>query len=68
DSSFATLQENMPKTMKSVTLHTIRKWEHCMYRWMHAYRDVFFEKDAQLKVKQFSSPPIVVFRRVWREL
>ena len=64
DSSFATLQENMPKALKSVDLHTIRKCEHRMYRWMDAYRDGLSAKDAQLKVKQFSSRKYTSHRRV----
>jgi hypothetical protein len=38
DYTFKTLQENMPKALAAVKLSTIRKWEHCMIRWMEAYR------------------------------
>jgi adenylate kinase family enzyme len=64
DYTFATLQENMPKALKSVDVHTIRKWEHRMFRWMDAYRDNLSAKDAQLKVKLFSSRQYTSHRRV----
>jgi hypothetical protein len=44
------LKENLAEE-----LETIRKWEHWMIRWMEAYRGGLGAKDAQLKVKEFSS-------------
>jgi hypothetical protein len=55
DYTFDTLKENMPKALASVPLHTIRRWEHRMYRWMEAYRSGLGTKDAQLQVWMFSS-------------
>ena len=55
DYSFTTLQENMPNALASVSVETIRKWEHRMKRWMEAYGDGLGAKDAQFQVKKFSS-------------
>jgi len=55
DYTFTTLQENMPKALESVEIHTIRKWEHRMKRWMEAYVSGLGAKDAQFQVKAFSS-------------
>ena len=55
DYTFDTLKDNMPKALASVKLHTIRRWEHRMFRWMEAYRSGLETKDAQLHVKKFSS-------------
>ncbi|THU77097.1 hypothetical protein K435DRAFT_703159 [Dendrothele bispora CBS 962.96] len=54
----------MPKALASVSIATIRKWEHRMRRWMEAYRDGLNAKDAQLKVRQFSSRTYTSHRRV----
>lgn len=64
DYSFATLQENMPKALASVSVETIRKWEHRMQRWMEAYRDGLGAKDAQKQVKKFSSTRYTSHRRI----
>jgi len=64
DYTFQGLQENLPKALKSVALETIRKWEHRMYRWMDAYRTGLSARDAQFKVKQFSSKKYTSHRRV----
>jgi hypothetical protein len=55
DYTFTTLQENMPKALESVGIHTIRKWKHRMKRWMGAYGSGLGAKDAQCQVKTFSS-------------
>ena len=64
DYTFQGLQENLPKALKSVALETIRKWEHRMYRWMDAYRNGLSARDAQFKVKEFSSKKYSSHRRV----
>ena len=64
DYTFPGLQENLPKALKAVALETIRKWEHRMYRWMDAYRGGLSARDAQFKVKQFSSRKYTSHRRV----
>ncbi|KAJ8585164.1 hypothetical protein M405DRAFT_745705, partial [Rhizopogon salebrosus TDB-379] len=55
DYTFKTLQENMPKALESVGIHTVRKWEHRMKRWMKAYTSGLGAKDTQFRVKAFSS-------------
>ncbi|KAF9012340.1 hypothetical protein BDQ17DRAFT_1232750, partial [Cyathus striatus] len=55
DYTFQTLKDNLPKALSSVKLETIWKWEHRTIRWMEAYCSGLGAKDAQLKVKQFSS-------------
>jgi transposase len=55
DYIFDTLKENMPKALESVSLTTIRQWEHRMYRWMEAYRSGLGTSAAQLQVKRFGS-------------
>jgi hypothetical protein len=64
DYSFTTLQENMPKALASVSVETIRKWEHRMKRWMEAYGDGLGAKDAQIQVKKFSSKRYTSHRRI----
>jgi len=64
DMSFDTLKNNMPIAIKSVALDTIRKWEHRMHRWMDAYREGLGTREAQLKVKAFSSTKYKSHRRV----
>ena len=32
DYTFDTLKENMPKALESVSVQTIRHWEHCMFQ------------------------------------
>jgi hypothetical protein len=36
-------------------MHTIRRWEHHMIRWMYACRPVLGAKDAQSQVKKFKA-------------
>ncbi|KAK0193267.1 hypothetical protein F5146DRAFT_1101394 [Armillaria mellea] len=55
DYTFDTLKENMPKALAPVPVERIWKWEHRMYRWMNAYSNGLGAKDAQAKVKEFSS-------------
>ena len=55
DYTFVTLQENLPKALKSVTVGTIRKWEHRMWCWIDAYDDGLAAREAQLHVQKFSS-------------
>ncbi|KAM6496551.1 hypothetical protein JOM56_007024, partial [Amanita muscaria] len=63
DYTFKTLQQNMPKALESVELSTIRKWEHRMVRWMEAYKLGLGAKEAQFRVKAFSSK---VYKSHWR--
>jgi len=44
--TFSTLQANMPKALASVEVHTIRKWEHRMKRWMEHCKhfSMFYDK------------------------
>jgi hypothetical protein len=64
DYTFQTLKDNLPKALASVDLHTIRRWEHRMVRWMDAYRLGLGAKDAQFRVRQFSSKRYASHRRV----
>jgi hypothetical protein len=64
DCTYETLKTNMLPALESVSMETIRKWEHWMYRWMNAYRDGLDAKDAQFKVKEFSSRVYKSHRRV----
>ncbi|KAH7903820.1 hypothetical protein BJ138DRAFT_1020013, partial [Hygrophoropsis aurantiaca] len=64
DYTFDTLKDNMPKALTSVPLNTIRRWEHCMRRWMEAYRMGLGTSDAQLCVKKFSSTLYTSHRRI----
>ncbi|KAI5990947.1 hypothetical protein EDD15DRAFT_2169699 [Pisolithus albus] len=64
DYTFSTLQENMPRALASVEVHTIRKWEHRMKRWMEAYRTGLGAQDAQFRVQEFSSRKYKSHRRV----
>ena len=64
DYTFATLKVNMPLAMASVKIETIRRWEHRVYRWIDAYRDGLGVKDAQQRVKEFSSRQYRSHRRV----
>lgn len=68
DYTFATLQENMPKALRSVDVSTIRKWEHRMYRWMDAYRGGLGAKEAQIHVRKFSSRTYKSHRRIPEQL
>ena len=64
DYTFSPLQANLPAALASVNLNTIHRWEHRMVRWMDAYRSGLGAKDAQIKVKQFSSRQYTSHRRV----
>ncbi|KAG1823010.1 hypothetical protein EV424DRAFT_1511110 [Suillus variegatus] len=50
--------------LASVSINTIRLWQHRMFRWMEAYRSGLTTRDAQLRVKQFSSARYKSHRRV----
>lgn len=64
DYTFDTLKDNMPKALESVGLHTIRRWEHRMFRWMEAYRSGLGTTQAQQQVKKFSSMTYQSHRRL----
>ncbi|KAG2744188.1 hypothetical protein P692DRAFT_20745280 [Suillus brevipes Sb2] len=53
-----------PLALASVSINTIRLWQHRMFRWMEAYRSGLTTRDAQLRVKQFSSARYKSHRRV----
>ena len=55
DYTFSGLQQDIPDAMHSVDVLTIQKWEHCMIRWMDAYREGKGTKEAQIQVKKFGS-------------
>ncbi|KAE9394408.1 hypothetical protein BT96DRAFT_958801 [Gymnopus androsaceus JB14] len=59
-----TLKENMPAALASVSLETMWRWEHRVYRWIDAYRDGLGAKDAQKRVKDFSSKKYKSHRHV----
>ena len=64
DYTFDTLKDNLPKAMASVKLKTIRKWEHQTIRWCEAYRMGLGAKDAQQRVREYSSHTYSSHRRV----
>ncbi|THU76036.1 hypothetical protein K435DRAFT_705816 [Dendrothele bispora CBS 962.96] len=64
DYSFDGLKKNMPDALASVSISTIQKWEHHMVRWMDAYRSGLDVKEAQIKVRAFSSKRYKSHRRV----
>ena len=64
DYTFTTLQKNLPKALESVTVETIRKWEHRMWRWLDAYDGGLAAREAQLHVQKFSSRKYKSHRRV----
>jgi len=64
DMTFDTLKANMPIAMESVPLSTIRKWEHHMHHWMDTYGEGLGTKEAQVKVKKFSSTKYKSHRRI----
>ncbi|KAL1672222.1 hypothetical protein EV122DRAFT_188085, partial [Schizophyllum commune] len=63
DYTFDTLKANLPLAMEAVSLDTIRRWEHRMVRWIDAYRGGLDAKEAQRKVKEFSSKRYKSHRR-----
>ena len=64
DYTLKTLQDNLPKALKSVEISTIRKWERRMARWMDAYRRGMTAKNAQFYVRTYSSKGYKSHRRV----
>ena len=62
--TFEGLKTNMPEALASVSVATIRKWEHRMRRWMEAYRGGLDAKQAQFQVKSYSSRCYTSHRRV----
>lgn len=68
DYTFVTLQENLPKALESVSVETIRKWEHRMWRWVDAYDGGMGARDAQLQVQKFSSRKYKSHRRILERL
>ena len=64
DYTFVTLQENLPKALESVSVETIWRWEHRMWRWVDAYDGGMGARDAQLHVQKFSSRKYKSHRRV----
>ncbi|KAJ7746132.1 hypothetical protein DFH07DRAFT_748537, partial [Mycena maculata] len=65
DYTFDTPKENMPKGLASVTIATMRRWEHRMVRWMNAYRAGLETRDAQLRVRKFSSTAYKSHKRIF---
>ena len=55
DYTFQTLRQNMPIALASVDKILIRKWQNRMLRWVDAYKDGLSSKDAQMRVRAFSS-------------
>jgi hypothetical protein len=64
DYTFDTLEENLPKALHSVHIHTIRRWEHRMFRWIKAYRSGLGTHEAQAQVWKFSSTKYKSHRRI----
>ncbi|TFK91105.1 hypothetical protein K466DRAFT_483432 [Polyporus arcularius HHB13444] len=64
DYSFETLRQNMPKALRSVPVELIRKWEHRAWRFINAYAEGLGARDAQKKVKEFSSTTYKSHRRI----
>ncbi|KAF8810712.1 hypothetical protein BYT27DRAFT_7091299 [Phlegmacium glaucopus] len=62
--TFNSLKTNLPHALASVKLKTIRLWEHRMVRWMQAYSTGMDAKDAQKRVKDFSSCKYTSHRRI----
>ncbi|KIJ36443.1 hypothetical protein M422DRAFT_261186 [Sphaerobolus stellatus SS14] len=54
----------MPTALALVSLQTIRRWEHRMDRWVAAYDTGLDAKEAQQKVREFSSRKYTSHRRV----
>ncbi|KAJ7242043.1 hypothetical protein C8J57DRAFT_1084689 [Mycena rebaudengoi] len=63
-SSIHQLKENIQRAMASVSVELIRKWEHRAWRFIDAYGDGLGAKEAQKRVKQFSSYRFKSHRRV----
>jgi len=50
DYTFTTLQENVPKALESVSVETIQKWEHLMWRLVDVYDSAMGACDVRLHV------------------
>ncbi|EJF60164.1 hypothetical protein DICSQDRAFT_63456, partial [Dichomitus squalens LYAD-421 SS1] len=68
DYTFDTLRENMPKALQSVSIELIRKWEHRAWRFVDAYAEGLRAREAQQKVKEFSSRRYKSHRRIPEQL
>ena len=68
DYTFETLRQNMPKALGSVPVELIRKWEHRAWRFIDAYAEGLGARDAQKKVKEFSSRTYKSHRRIPEQL
>jgi hypothetical protein len=64
DYTFETLKANLPIAMSSVPVELIRRWEHRTWRFIEAYAEGLDAKDAQKKVKEFSSHRYKSHRRI----
>jgi hypothetical protein len=64
DYTFDTLKENLPKALRSVHIHTIRRWEHRMFQWIEASRSGLTTREAQVQVRKFSSTKYKSHRRI----
>jgi hypothetical protein len=64
DYTFETLKKNVPIALAQVKIRNIRLWEHRVWRWINAYSEGMGAKDAQLKVKEFSSKCYTSHQRV----
>lgn len=61
---FQTLQENMPKALGSVSVELIRKWELRAWRFIEAYGDGLEAREAQKRVKEYSTRQYKSHRRI----
>lgn len=64
DYTFNTLKQNMPLALASTLIQTIRKWEHRSRRWIDCYESGLDAKEAQFKVREFSSRKYKSHRRI----
>ncbi|TFY76790.1 hypothetical protein EWM64_g7221 [Hericium alpestre] len=64
DYTFETLKDNLLTALASVDIKTIRRWEHRMICWIQAYYDGLDAKEAQFRVKEFSSKRYTSHRRI----
>ncbi|TFL05134.1 hypothetical protein BDV98DRAFT_501471, partial [Pterulicium gracile] len=64
DYSFPGLKRNIPDALASVSVLTIRKWEHRAWRFIDAYAKGLDAKDAQIEVKLYSSRRYKAHRRI----
>ncbi|KAI0700377.1 hypothetical protein C8T65DRAFT_580331, partial [Cerioporus squamosus] len=68
DYTFETLRQNMPKALRSVSVELIRKWEHRAWQFIDAYGEGLGAREAQKKVKEFSSRKYMSHRRIPEQL